>query len=401
MKYVYRALLNGQYSKGRVDASTEKEVVDYLRAGGLFPVDIHQDRSLTSSFLSQFIGRVSTDDVINFTRQFAIMLNAGLTISGSLDILIQQASKETFHDMLTEISNSIKAGDSFSKSLSIHPRQFPRLYISLIKAGEASGKLNEIMAKMADDMEKQREFAGRIKGMMVYPIIIILGVIGVIIILLTVVVPQLSGLYKDMGVELPIQTQIVITGSEFLLQYKFLLIIVSIAAFTGIKKLVSIEKNKILIQSTLMRIPKVGEVLVMSTLVGATRTLSLLIQSGVLMLEGLNIITNSTENIIFQRAFRNVYKSVQNGKTLSESFEKEDVFPPILIEMIAVGERTGKLDEVLRKISAYFEMQSDMAIKAATTVIEPLTLVILGGVVLAVVMAVITPIYNLTSQMGQ
>ena len=219
--------------------------------------------------------------------------------------------------------------------------------------------------------------------------------------MLMFVVPQLGGLYKDMGVELPMSTQIMIGSSDFLMKFWPVILITSVVILFGIRKLFEIERYKFWLHSTLIKLPKVGDIIIKATLVSATRTLSLLIQSGVLMLESLSIVTNTTDNVVFQNAMKNIYRSVQNGITLSDSFQKEQIFPPILIQMIAVGERTGKLDEVIHKISDYFELQTDSAIKTATTLIEPLTLVLLGGVVFIIVMSVLTPIYTLTSSIGQ
>jgi len=400
MKYTYRAQSNGQYITGKVEAQSEKEVVEYLRGMGAVPVGIHADNSLWTQYFSKLFDRVSGDDIINFTRELAIMLNAGLTITGSLDILNQQTEKNSLKVLYTNLLTGIKSGDNFSKAVSQQPH-FSRLYVALIKAGEASGKLNDVMSKMADDLEKQRNFMSKVKGTMVYPIIIIVGVIGVIVIMLMFVVPQLGGLYKDMGVELPLSTKIMIGSSDFLMRFWPIIFIASVAASVGIRKFFTIERNKFALHSTLIKLPKVGDIIIKATLVSATRTLSLLIQSGVLMLESLSIVTNTTDNVVFQKAMKNIYRSVQNGITLSDSFQKEQIFPPILIQMIAVGERTGKLDEVIHKISDYFELQTDAAIKTATTLIEPLTLVLLGGVVFVIVMSVLTPIYTLTSSIGQ
>ncbi|MBP6993743.1 type II secretion system F family protein [Candidatus Woesebacteria bacterium] len=400
MKYIYRALSNGQYLSGKVEAQSEKEVVEYLRGLNSVPVSIQTDNSFTTQYLSKLFDRVSSDDIINFTRELAIMLNAGLTITGSLDILNQQTEKNSLRALYTNLLTSIKSGDNFSKAIS-QQHHFSRLYVALIKAGEASGKLNDVMSKMADDLEKQRNFMSKVKGTMVYPIIIIVGVIGVIVIMLMFVVPQLGGLYKDMGVELPLSTQVMIGSSEFLMTFWPVILIALIVVAVTIRKFFAIERNKYALHRFIIKIPKVGDIVIKATLVSATRTLSLLIQSGVLMLESLSIVTNTTENVVFQQAMKNIYRSVQNGVTLSDSFQKEQLFPPILIQMIAVGERTGKLDEVIHKISDYFELQTDSAIKTATTLIEPLTLVLLGGVVFIIVMSVLTPIYTLTSSIGQ
>jgi len=400
MLYAYKAISNGQFVNGKVEANSVKEVTDYLRNNNLFPVKIIESKPMAGEMVSQMFDKVSQTDVVNFTRQFALMLNAGLTISSAFDILSQQATKMSIRKMYIAISTDIKSGENLSKSFAKRPEIFSKLYVSLVKAGEASGKLNEIMLRLADDMEKQQEYIGKIKSTMTYPIVIIVGVIGVVIVLLTAVIPQLTGMYKDLGIELPMSTQILMKASEIMQWAWPLLIGGAVAGWFGIKKYLKDEGHRFTLYKVLMKLPVFGPILKISSLVTSTSTLSLLISSGVLVLESINIIVNATSNVVFQRAFKNVYKSIQDGATISQAFSKEEAFPPILIQMTAVGERTGKLDEILMKLSKYFEVQSDLAIKTVTTLIEPATLVILGGIVFMIVMSVLSPIYTLTSSVG-
>lgn len=400
MRYIYRALTKGAYVTGRVEAKSTQEVVEYLRGLEYMPVMIRLDDSLWSKYVSRIFDHVSFDDVINFTREFAIMLNAGLTITAALDILERQTGKASLRNMYTNLLTSIKAGDNFSKAVGSQ-RHFSRLYIALIKAGEASGKLNEVMLRMADDLEKQRAFMTKVKGALVYPLIIIIGVIGVLFIMLVYVIPQLSTLYRDLGVALPLSTQILIASSDFLVAYWPYLAVIGVVIALLTRRMLHNQRTRMILDESMIRIPKIGEIIVKATLVNVTGTFALLIQSGVLVLESLSIVTNATNNLLFQKALRDIFLSVQNGSTLSQSFEKEEIFPPILVQMIAVGERTGKLDEVVRKTADYFQMQTDAAIKTLTTLIEPITLVILGFVVFVVVMSVLTPIYTLTTSIGQ
>ena len=400
MLYSYKAISNNQFIYGKVEANSVKEVTEYLRSNNYFPVSINELMPQATEALTQFFDRITITDVVNFTRQFALMINAGLTISSSFDILIKQSVKPSMRKLYTAVNTDIKSGDNLSKSFSKHPEHFSKLYVSLVKAGEASGKLNDIMLRLADDMEKQQEYIAKIKGTMTYPIIIIVGVIGVVIVLLTTVIPQLTGMYTDLGIELPIQTQIMIKMSEIMQVIWPLLIAGVVGAYFGIKKFFVSEDHRFLLYKFLMKLPLFGDLIKISSLVTSTRTLALLISSGVLVLESINIIINATNNVVFQRSLRNVYKNIQDGSTISQAFQKEETFPPLLIQMTAVGERTGKLDEILMKVSHYFEVQSDMAVKTVSTLIEPMTLVILGGIVFLIVMSVLSPIYTLTSQVG-
>ncbi len=400
MKFTYKALLNNEIKKGTVEAYSEKEVTEFLRNSGFFPIEIVRSGDFSSRIAPGIFNALNESDIIHFTREMSIMLNAGMTISSSMDILMQQTNKPAMRDLLNEIDVKIRSGSSFSAVLAQYPRYFPRIYVSLIKAGEASGKLMEILLKLADDMEKQREFVSRVRGALTYPALIIVGVIGVIFVLVTFVVPQLLGLYKDLNIQLPFTTQLLVTASDIMSVWWPVIIVGVIIATVAARRYLNTEKGRFWRYTTLMSLPIVGNVVKMSSLVSITRTLSLLISSGVLVLESIGIVKDATDNIVYQRALDRVYYSIQKGLTISFSLEKESSFPPILVQMTAVGERTGKIDEILRKMSDYFEAESNVAIKSMMTAIEPLILVVLGGIVLFIVMAVITPIYSLTGSIG-
>ncbi|MEI6327261.1 MAG: type II secretion system F family protein [Candidatus Roizmanbacteria bacterium] len=400
MKFTYKALLNNEIKKGKVEAYSEKEVTEFLRNSGFFPIEIKQAGDFSSQIAPGLFNRLTESDIIHFTREMSIMLNAGMTISSSMDILMQQTNKPAMKDLLNEIDVKIRSGSSFSAVLNQYPRYFPRIYVSLIKAGEASGKLTDILLKLADDMEKQREFVSKVKGALTYPALIIVGVIGVVFVLITFVVPQLLGLYKDLNIELPLTTRLLVTASDFMSAWwPFILLGIGVAIFFA-RKYLNTEKGRYWRYATLMSLPILGNVMKMSSLVTITRTLSLLISSGVLVLESIGIVKDATDNIVYQHALDRVYYSIQKGLTISFSLEKESAFPPILVQMTAVGERTGKIDEILHKMSDYFESESNIAIKSMMTAVEPLILVVLGGIVLFIVMAVITPIYSLTGSIG-
>lgn len=400
MKFTYKALLNNEIKKGKIEAYSEKEVTEFLRNSGFFPIEIKRSGDFSSQVAPGLFNSLTESDVIHFTREMSIMLNAGMTISSSMDILKQQTNKPAMKDLLNEIDVKIRSGSSFSAVLAQYPKYFPRIYVSLIKAGEASGKLTEILLKLADDMEKQREFISKVKGALTYPALIIVGVIGVIFVLITFVVPQLLGLYKDLNIQLPLTTRLLVSASDFMSAWWPVIIIVTVIVVVAVRKYLNTDKGRFWRYTMLMSLPILGNVMKMSSLVTITRTLSLLISSGVLVLESIGIVKDATDNIVYQKALDRVYYSIQKGLTISFSLEKESAFPPILVQMAAVGERTGKIDEILRKMSEYFESESNIAIKSMMTAIEPLILVVLGGIVLFIVMAVITPIYSLTGSIG-
>ena len=299
--------------------------------------------------------------------------------------------------MIEAIDAKIKGGESFSDALKNYRGNFSNLYISLVKSGEASGKLGEILLRLADNLEKEREFKSKLKGALVYPAIIIIGMFVVMFIMVTFVLPKLLGLYKDFNVELPMSTKILIAISSFSAKFWPLVLVLIFVGFYFVKKYLATKVGKKSFDQLALKTPVFGHIISISALVESTRTLSILIGSGISILDALAIVIDSTDNSIFQEAFVTVRKKVEKGQSMGIALEQEGIFPPILVQMSQVGEQTGNLDDTLLRLSKYFEMESEMAVKTMTTLIEPLILVFLGVGVGFLVMSVITPIYNLTN----
>lgn len=397
MKYNYTALEKDKTVKGTYDAENETKLVEYLRTKGLTVLSISKPSTSLFAGYKSVMSKVNFNDVVDFTRKIAMMLNAGLTIVESLDILKKQTKKPQLLSLILQIDADVRAGSSLSVALQKHDGVFNNLYIALIKAGEASGKLDEILIKLADNLDKQRAFRGKIKGALVYPAIVIVSMFIVMFIMITFVIPQLLGLYKDFDVELPITTTILIAVSGFFQKTWPLMIAGVFGLVTLIKRYLNTKAGKRSLDIFILKVPIVSNVIRMSALVDSTRTLAILIASGVSILEGLKIIIETTSNVVYQDAFQQVFDNVEKGAPIGKAFEDAEVFPPILVQMATVGEQTGKLDDTLLRISKYFEMESEIAIKAMTTLIEPAILLVLGVFVGFLVISVITPIYNLTN----
>lgn len=397
MLYQYKALKGTKIVSKKIEGENEKNVVEYLRNNGFFPVEVKEVKSNEIAFIGNLFNKPSFNDVVDLTRQIAIMLNAGLTIVDCLDILKKQVTKPSVRKLIDTIDADIKSGSSFSASLQKYKETFSNLYISLVKSGEASGKLSDILLKLSDNLEKERDFKGKLKGAMIYPVIVVAAMFGVMFIMITFVVPKLLNLYKDFNVTLPVSTQILIFISSF--SVKFWPFIIAGIFFGSIflKKYLETKAGKYARDSLLLKLPVINNVIKISALVDSTRTLAILIGSGVSILEALSIIIETTDNVIFQNSFINIKKKVEKGQSLGSSLQQEEIFPPILVQMSLVGEQTGHLNDTLMRISKYFESESEIAIKTMTTLIEPLILVFLGFGVGFLVLSVITPIYNLTS----
>lgn len=397
MQYVYRALKGEKTVNGKIEANNVDEAVSLLKAGGYFPIEVKVE-SKSSSSLASLMDRVSFADIVNFTRQLSIMLNAGITVIEAFDIFKKQTTKPSLAKMIDTLDKDVRGGVPFSTALKKYPEHFSRLYVSLVKAGEASGKLNDILLNLATNLEKQRELRGKITGALLYPSILIVGMFVVIFIIMTFVVPQLLSLYNDLDAELPLSTKI-ITGISGFLQTYWLLVIgaVGVGGYM-VWNFVKSPQGKQVFDKAILKVPVLNNVLIQTMLVDTTRAISILVGAGVSILDALDIAREASTNIEFRKAFTRVAAKVEKGVSLGNSLKDETLFPPLIVQMAVVGERTGHLDETMGKISSYFEVESEIAIKSMTTLIEPAILVILGITVGFIIFSVITPIYSLTSQ---
>ncbi len=396
MRFTYRALKNDKIVSKSIEAYSENDVVAFLRKNEYTPIEIRKEEQLFPQLTSLF-DKISFVDIVDFTRQLAIMLNAGLTLVDSFAILEKQITKPAMLAVLRSIQKDIMAGVTFSAALRKYPQYFSNLYIALIRSGEASGKLSDILLRLADNLEKQREFQSRVKSALTYPVIILVGMLGIMFVMMTFVMPRLLGLYKDFNIELPVSTQILMAISSFLSLFWPLVIGALFFGFTMASRYFKTPVGKLMLDAFLLRIPIIGHVISISSLVDATRTLSILIGSGVSILDTLSIIIDTSGNLMYRNAFKSILSQVEKGVSLGRAFENEMLFPPILVQMATIGERTGNLDDTMSRISHYFEIESEMAVKTMTTLIEPIILVVLGVGVGFLVISVITPIYNLTT----
>jgi type IV pilus assembly protein PilC len=397
MLYQYKALKDGVTVIKKIEATSPEMVVDYLQKNDYFPISVEESKSNDFTLFSSLTQKVDFNDIVDFTRQVALMLNAGLTLIDSLEILKKQTQKLVLKKMIEDVDAKIKGGSSFSVALQEYNGMFSKLYISLVKSGEASGKLGEILLRLADNLEKEREFKSKLKGALVYPVIVIVGMFIVMFIMVTFVLPKLLGLYKDFNVELPLSTKILIAISTFSTRFWPIVVVMGIVASYFIKKYLATKEGKSAFDTFILKLPVFGHIVAISALVESTRTLAILISSGISILEALSIVVDATENSVYQQALLSVSHKVEKGISLGTALEQQKIFPPILVQMSQVGEQTGNLDDTLFRLSKYFEMESEMATKTMTTLIEPMILVVLGVGVGFLVMSVITPIYNLTN----
>lgn len=384
---------------GLVEAASSSQATQLLRDKQLFVVHLTEtkERMSFATFMARF-KKVKFGDIVNFTRQLSTMIVAGLSLPESLTILRTQTTNPAFSRVLLDIEHQIVGGGNLGDSLAKYPDQFSSIYIALVRAGESSGTLDKVLTRLAETLEAQREFRSKVAGAMIYPVIIVIGMGAVVMIMMTVVVPKLTELYKDFGISLPVSTQILISLSGFFVRFWWLIIAASVGGFIGFSKWRKTPVGERIIDTLILRVPLFGELQKKVILVEFTRTLAMLISAGIHILEGLNILRASLGNVLFRDAIADISKKVEKGFPLGDSFAQYAIFPPIVSQMMKVGEETGKMDDTLSKLSTYFETESEHLVKGLTTAIEPIIMVVLGVGVGFIVISVITPIYNLTSQ---
>lgn len=397
--YLYKAFSpEGKEVRGTVEGASEDQAVRLLKDKQLVVVSLSQTGDTPLSGVMARLQRVGFTDIVNFTRQLSTMITAGLSLPQALSILREQTTNQEFAKVLADIEHQIVGGGNLADALSKYPSYFSSIYISLIRAGESSGLMDKVLTRLAETMESQREFRSKVQGAMIYPAIIVVGMIIVSGVMMVVVVPKLTDLYKDFGISLPLTTQILISVSNFVIRFWWLMIMGTVGAVIGFNRWKATPTGEKIIDTYILKIPVFGNLQTKIILVEFTRTLSMLLSAGIHILDALKILKNSLGNVLFREAIDDIGKKVEKGFTLGDTFRAHKEFPAIVSQMMKVGEETGKMDETLLKLSIYFQSETENLVKGLTTAIEPIIMVFLGLGVGFIVISVITPIYNLTAQ---
>jgi len=401
MRIVYKASSrDGKIKKGVIEAKDIKEAVYYLRGKDLLPITLKEQTD--EPFFSFFLfTRKNNSDLVLFTRQISSMLSSGLTLMQALLILKDQTQNVFMKDTIASVITDIQEGKTFHFAITKHPQIFPPVYISLIKSGENSGLLDKILGRLADNLEKNQKLKNTIKSALLYPVIIVVLMIAVVIIMMIFVIPQLTTLYTNLNISLPFATQVVIALSNFIINFWFLVLgIFALMIFIYVQW-VKTESGKLIRDEFLLHLPVLGNLIRLSILSEFSRTLGLLIGAGTLVVQSLTEISDITGNNVYKNAIVDVSHRVEKGITMGDSMATYQIFPPMLIQMIRVGEQTGKMDESLLKASEYFEREVEDGIKGLTTALEPVIMVLLGVGVAFLIISVLTPIYKLVSSTPQ
>lgn len=397
--YSYKAKsMAGQTVKGTLTATSASEVAELLRQKKLLAISIQEVKKSPLTAAVGIFKKVSFSDITMFTRQISTMIAAGLPLTDALRILKTQSSP-AMAGVISKIVNDVEGGSSLGDSLSKHKKVFSEVYVALVRAGESAGVLDTMMTRLAGNLEKQNEFKSKVKGAMIYPIIVVIAMIIVGIIMMVFVIPKLLEMYKNFNAELPLPTKILMSFSSILVSYWYIFLGVVGGALFLFYGWVKTAAGRQKFEEIIFKTPIIGKLQKFVILTEFTRTIGLLISAGISIVDGLKITAAAVGNSIYKNALLFASSQVEKGLPLAVPISQNPYFPPILAQMISVGEETGKVDEVLLKLSAYFESESEQGVSALTAAIEPLIMIVLGIGVGFLVIAIIMPIYNLTGSM--
>jgi type IV pilus assembly protein PilC len=396
-QYTYTArAANGELKSATIDAPSRDDVIKQLRQLKLNVVKIDEG----TANRKKRGGSIKMRDVVIFTRQFSTMINAGLPLVQALDILAQQSENPALKDVTRQVVFDVESGNTLADAMRKHPRAFSDLYVNMVAAGEAGGILDTILMRLAVFMEKNDALVRKVKGAMIYPGVIISVAAIAITVLLIFVIPTFETMFASANIALPLPTRIVIGISRGLKSYWYIVLAAGAGIYFAIRNYYRTSGGKLTIDKLLLKMPVLGDVLRKSAVSRFTRTLGTLISSGVSILDGLEITAKTSGNRVIQDAIMESRSSIAGGDTIAAPLKKSAVFPPMVISMIAVGEQTGGLDEMLTKIADFYDEEVDAAVSGLLALMEPVMIVFLGVVVGGMVVAMYLPIFDMVNAAG-
>jgi type IV pilus assembly protein PilC len=391
--YEGRSRLNGAVS-GEVVAENPEELTKILRRQGILVTSVQ--RKMLKIRLD-FLSRVRSSELSIFTRQFATMINAGLPIMDCLQTLREQINKDKFSEIIAQVADQVQGGKTLAESLARHPKVFTPLYVHLVEVGELGGMLDDVLLRLAGYLEKANALRRKIRGAMIYPALISLVALGGTMFMLTTIVPTFAKLFEEFGATLPLPTRVVLAISA-VLQNNFLLMVgFIIALVVGLRFIRRSKTGRFKIDKLLLKLPVFGNLLRKTAISRFSRTLGTLLSSGVAILDSLTITAKTAGNLVVQEAVVKARSRIAEGQNISEPLKESGVFPPMVTQMVAIGERTGQLDDMLSKIADFYEEQVDAAVAALTSVLEPIIVIFMGVVIGGILIAMYLPMFDLIS----
>jgi type IV pilus assembly protein PilC len=387
----------GEVKRGEIDLADERAVKNHLARQGIIPSKIKKKPKDILAGIAFLQPKVQEKDVILFTRQFSTMIDAGLPIVQCLDILQAQEENPTFKTILRDIKEQVESGTTLADAMKKHPKQFDSLFVNMIAAGEAGGILDTILARLAAYIEKAAKLKAKVKGAMTYPLVTLGIALIVLAIILVFVIPVFQKMFSEMGSTLPLPTQLVVNLSE-IVKANILYMIAALVVFLfALKKYYNTEKGRVAIDHLLLMMPVIGVLIRKVAVAKFTRTMGTMLSSGVAILDALEIVAKTAGNKVIEAAVYKVRSAIAEGQTMADPLIETNVFPPMVCQMIAVGETTGALDVMLGKIADFYDEEVDQAVANLTSLIEPFMLVFLGVTIGGLVIAMYLPIFKIAS----
>jgi type IV pilus assembly protein PilC len=388
----------GKLVEGQLEAENAQLVVSKLRSMGYVPIEIEQQgkqnlsRELKIPLLSD---RIKLKDVAIFSRQFSTMINSGLSMLRSLYILAEQTESKPLAEVVSQVRLDVERGSSLSAALAKHPKAFNRLYVSMVRAGEAGGVLDSVLARLATTIEKQVELRRKVKSAMTYPAVVSGLVLLMVTAMLLFVIPMFQNIYGQLGGKLPVPTQVLINISSVVRKWWYVVFLGEVAFVWGFRRWINSEQGRQRWDTIKLRMPIFGGLARKTALARFGRTLSALVRAGVPILESLDIVCDTAGNWVVAEAVRDAAQHVRRGEPISRRLEDHAVFPPMVVQMMAVGEETGALDEMLDKIADFYDAEVEATVNAMTSLIEPLLIVVMGICIGGMIIALYLPMFNI------
>lgn len=396
--FKYKALDKNSTTKdGLVESMSKEFAIETLQENGLQIISINKVSDTHKMGLS-FFDKVKAKDLVIFSRQFAVMISANVAMVQALKIIVEQTENLKLKMIISEIADEVDGGSKLSYALSKRPNVFSNFFVSVIKSGESSGKLDEVLNYLADEMEKDYDITSKVKGAMIYPAFVLSGLIIVGIVMMIFVVPKLTGILTETGAELPMSTKLVIGVSDFLSSFWWVLVLAVIGVIVGYKYYVKTPQGKRNVDFLLLRLPIFGKLFQLIYLVRFARTLNTLIVGGVTILNSLKITSEVVNNRIYQELIDETIKEVEDGNSISTIFVTSSVMPKMVSQMLNIGEKTGKIDVILERITDFYGREINNMVANLMTLMEPIIMVVMGVAVGIMVAAIILPMYNLAGQ---
>lgn len=389
----------GKVINNEMDGETKEAVVSKLREKGFFVTSIKEKRS--GSKIPFFgMGRVSSKEVAIFAQMFSVMIGSGVPLVRCLSILQAQIENPAFAKIIGQIRADVEGGSTFSAALNKHPNCFDNLFVNLVKAGEAGGILDKILERLAGYLEKAEDLKSKVKGAMTYPVVVVSIAVLVVVALVMFVLPQFKSIFQSMNVELPMMTQMLLATSDIMQAYWFVIIPGMALVPMCVAHFFRTTQGQRVWDTNILRVPAIGMMMRKVAVARFTRTLGTMISSGVPILQSLEVTAATAGNVVIKEAVDKTRMSIREGESIADPLRTSAVFPPMVVQMISVGEETGELDKMLMKIAEFYDSEVDNAVKGLTSVIEPIVIVFMGVVIGGIVLAVFMPMLKLVNNVG-